>query len=79
MSGLLAMALLFTWGVVHGGLHRPLTIGPFVHLAVAQPPVDILAGEIGRVLAGHLVYLGSSQCSGGLFVIFSSHRGSACG
>ena len=40
----------------HGSLHRSLAIGPLVHLAIAQPPVDMLAREIGRVLAGHLVY-----------------------
>ena len=73
------MALLFTWGIVHGSLHGPLAIGPLVHLAITQPPVDMLAGEIGRVLAGHLVYLGSSQCGGGLFIMSSSHGGSACG
>ena len=73
------VALLFTWGIVHGSLHGPLAIGPLVHLAIAQPPVDMLAGEIGRVLAGHLVCLGSSQCGGGLFIMSSSHGGSACG
>ena len=72
--GLLVVALLFTWGIVHISLHRPLAIGPFIHLAVAQPPVDMLAREIDRVLAGHLVCLGSSQCDGGLFIISSSHR-----
>ena len=66
-------------GVVHGSLHGPLAIGPLVHLAIAQPPVDTLAGEIGRVLAGHLVYLGSSQCGGRLFIMSSSYRGSAYG
>ena len=49
------MALLFTWGIVHGSLHGPLAIGPFVHLAIAQPPVDMLAKKISRVFAGHLV------------------------
>ena len=68
ISGLLVVALLFIWGVDHGSLHRPLTIGPFVHLAIAHPLVDMLAGEIGIVLAGHPVYLGSGQCSGRLFI-----------
>ena len=44
ISGLLAVALLFTWGVVHSILHGSLAIGPLVHLAIAQPPVDTLAG-----------------------------------
>ena len=48
-------ALVLTWGVVHGNLHGSLAIGPFVHLAIAQSPVDTLAGEIGRFLAGYLV------------------------
>ena len=55
------MALLLIWGIVHGSLHKPLAIGPLVHLAVPQPPVDTLVGEVGRVLAGHLVFLGSSH------------------
>ena len=55
------MALLFTWGIVHGSLHRSLAIDPLVHLAITQPPVDMLAGEIDRVLAGHLVHLGPAN------------------
>ena len=73
------MALLFTWGIVHGSLHGPLAIGPLVHLAIAQPLVDTLAREIGRVLAGYLVYLGSSQCGGRLFITSYSHGGSTYG
>ena len=73
------MELLFTWGVDHGSLHGPLAIGPLVHLAVAQPPVDMLAGRISRVLAGHLVYLEFSQCGGRLFITSPSHRESSCG
>ena len=73
------MALLFTWGIVHGSLHGPLAIGPLVHLAIAQTLVDMLAREIGRVVVGHLVCLGSSQCSGGLHITYFSHGGSACG
>ena len=34
-----------------GSLHGPLALGPLVHLAVTQPPVDTLAREFGRVLA----------------------------
>ena len=60
ISGLLAVALLLTWGVVHGSLHRPLAIGPLVHPAITQTPVDTLARKIGRALARHLVCLGSS-------------------
>ena len=78
-SGLLVVALLFTWSIVYGSLHGPLAIGPLVHLAITQPPVDTLARKIGKVLAGHLVYLGSSQCGGGLFIMSSSYGGSACG
>ena len=52
--------MLLTWGVVHGSLHGSLAIDLLVHLAIAQTPVDTLAREIGRVLAGNLVYLGSS-------------------
>ena len=73
------VALLFTWDIVHGSLHRPLAIGPLVYLAIAQPPVDTLAGEIGRVLFGHLVCLGSRKYGGGLFIMSSSHGGSECG
>ena len=54
------VALLFTWGIVYSSLHGPLAIGLLVQLAVAQPLVDTVAGEIGRALAGYLVYLGSS-------------------
>ena len=53
ISGLLTVALLLTRGVVHVSLHGSLAIGPLVHLAIAQPPVDTLAGEISRVLAGY--------------------------
>ena len=73
------VALLFRWGVVHGSLHGPLAIVPLAHLAIAQPPVDTLARKIGRVLAGHLVCLVSSQCGGKLFIKSSSHGGSAYG
>ena len=73
------VALLLTWGIVHGGLHGSLAIDPLFHLAIAQPLVDMLAGEIGRVLVGHLVCLGSRQCGSGLFIISSSYGGSACG
>ena len=73
------VVMLFTWGVIYSSLHGPLAIGPLVHLAVTQPPVDTLAREIGRVLAGHLVHLWSSQCSGRLFIMSSSDGGSACG
>ena len=62
------------------GLYKPLAIGPLVHLAIAQPLEDTLAGKIPfRVLAGHLVYLGSSQYGGRLFIMSFSHGGSACG
>ena len=61
ISGLLAVLLLFTWGIVHNSLHGSLAIDPLVHLAIAQPLVDMLVGEIGRVLSGHLVHQGSSQ------------------
>ena len=56
ISGLLMVALLLIWGIIDGSLPKSLAIGPLVHLAVAQPPVDTLAGEIGRVLARYLVY-----------------------
>ena len=72
------MALLFAWGIVYGSLYRSLAIGPFIHLAIVQLLVDMLVGEIDRVLAGHLVYLGSSKCGSGLFITSSSHGGSAC-
>ena len=72
------VALLLTWGIVHGSLHGSLAIDPLVHLTVTQSLVDTLAGEIGRALAGYLVYLGSSQCGGGLFITSYSHGGSAC-
>ena len=68
-----------TWGVVHGSLHGSLAIDSLVHLAVTQPPLDTLARDIGRVLAGHLICLRSNQCGGRLFITSSSHRGSACG
>ena len=73
------VALLFIWGIIHGSLHGPLAIGPLVHLAIAETPADMLARDIGRVLAEYLVYLGSSQCGGRLFITLSSHGGSACG
>ena len=72
------VVLLFTWDVVHGSLYGPLAIGPLVHLAVTQPLVDTLARMIGRVLAGHIVCLGSSQCGGGFFIMSSSYGGSEC-
>ena len=50
------VALLFTWSIVHGSLHGPLVIGPLVHLAIAQPPVDMLVGKVSQVLTGHLVH-----------------------
>ena len=79
ISGVLAVVLLFTWGIVHGSLHGLLTIGLVVHSAVTESLVDTLAGKISRVLAGHLVYLGSSQYSGRLFIMPSSYGASACG
>ena len=71
------MVLLLTWGVVHGSLYASLAIGQLVHLAVTQPPVDMLAEEIGRVLTGHLVYRWSSQSGSKLFITSSSYGGSA--
>ena len=49
------VALLLTWGIVHGSLHGSLAIGPLVYLVLAQPPVDALARDIGRVLARHIL------------------------
>ena len=72
------VGLLLTWGVVHSSLHGSLAIDPIFHLAIAQPLVDMLAGEISTALAGHLVCLGSSQCGGGLFITSSSHGGFVC-
>ena len=72
------VALLLIWSIVHSCLHGLLAIDPLAHLAITQSPVDMLAEEIGGVLAGHLVHLGASQCGDGLFITSSSHGGSAC-
>ena len=76
MSGLLVVALQLTWGIVHGSLHGSLAIDPLVHLAVAQPPVNMLARKNSRVLTGYLVCQKSRQCGDKLFIMSSSHKGS---